>query len=346
MAIETIVMVIEAKNPIDLTPTPNYDISEQVPIPPSEPDYLRDQAYILNPGDRSLPANRQCSGQFDQTNSANPSEVDKVLETMCSQMALSRIPIGVPEVFDGKDPLSFPLWKIAFDALTSNRAMSATDKLNLLSRYVGGLAKVAIKGYMMLLPQEAYDAAYRQLVSRYGNKNDLANGFRTRLRAWPRISGTDNIGLRSFVDYLRQCVTAKSSLGGLRVLDDESENADLVEKLPIWLGRAWARKVAIHREDNDDFPTFAEFVDFIDREDRIAQDPIAKRLQKANSVKNQVRSGTFASEGVKAVGPGSNFGVCAFCQEKHSILICTKFKIKSLEFRMKFVRDNRLFSLA
>ena len=313
-----------------------YSAPNYAPLPPPGASRAHNQAYIPNSEAVHIPR------QYEGARSAELGGVDRVLETMCSQMALTRIPIGVPEVFDGKDPLSFPLWQKAFDALINNRAMSATDKLNLLSRFVGGSAKVAIKGYMMLPPQEAFDAAYKQLASRYGNKNDLANGFRTRLRAWPRISGTDNEGLRNFVDYLRQCVSAKSSLGGLRVLDDESENADLVEKLPVWLGRAWARRVAIHREDNDDFPTFTEFVDFIDREDRIAHDPIAKRLQKVSSVKSQVQGGSFASESVRAVGLGSSFGVCTFCQEKHSILICTKFKIKSQDFRMKFVRDSRL----
>ena len=57
---------------------------------------------------------------------------------VCSQMALSRLPVLVPEIFVGKDPLSFPIWKMAFEALVGCRAMSDSDKLNLLYRYLGG----------------------------------------------------------------------------------------------------------------------------------------------------------------------------------------------------------------
>ena len=269
-------------------------------------------------------------------------ETKHMLEVMCGQMALSRVPMGPPDIFDGKDPLSFPLWKIAFDALVNNAAMSATDKLNVLNRSLGGAAKAAVQGYLMLEPDEAYEAAYKQLIRRYGNKVSLGNSFRDRLRAWPRISGADNTGLRNYVDYLQQCRSAMSSFKNLSILNNKSENADMLEKLPVWLARKWSRKVSAQREENEVFPSFSDFVDFLDRGDRIAHDPITRVFSKGNNVKNQIRSGSFTAEGYRPAGVGSSFGACTFCKERHSILICTKFKIKSWAFRIQYVKDNRL----
>ena len=284
----------------------------------------------------SRPANTNDSGirrggqsmakqEADSDNNGH-NETKRMLGVMCGQMALSRVPMGPPDIFDGKDPLSFPLWRIAFDALVNNAAMSATDKLNVLNRSLGGAAKAAVQGYLMLEPDKAYEAAYKQLIRRYGNKVSLGNSFRDRLRAWPRISGTDNTGLRNYVDYLQQCRSAMSSFKNLSILNNESENADMLEKLPVWLARKWSRKVSAQREENEVFPSFSDFVDFLDREDRIAHDPITRAFSKGNNVKNQIRGGSFVSEGYKSAGVGSNFGTCGFCRERHAIHVCDTFQ--------------------
>ena len=264
-----------------------------------------------------------------------------MLETMCGQLALSRIPAAVPDVFDGKDPLSFPLWKISFDALTNNPVMSDTDRLNLLNRYLGGEAKAAVKGYLTLPPEEAFREAYKLLQGRYGDKFRLASGFHEQLKSWSRISGTDTVGLRRFVDFLKQCLTAKASFRSLAVLDDESENANMVRKLPTWLSRKWVRRVDAYREENEAYPSFAEFVRFLAKEDRIAHDPLARSLQKTETPRNQLRSGAFASASHNTAGTGADFGICGFCRERHHISVCDRFRNKPFDFRRRFVGENR-----
>ena len=92
------------KMPIIKPPVINFDYTEQ--IPPV--------------------TNQDCTEQFPPV---NQSIADHTLELMCGQLALSRIPVGEPAVFDGKNSLAFPLWNVNFDALTSNKAMSATDRV-------------------------------------------------------------------------------------------------------------------------------------------------------------------------------------------------------------------------
>ena len=94
--------------------------------------------------------------QYGQVTTNNQSSTNQAMELMCGQLALTRIPIGEPAIFDGSNPRAFPLWKVKFDALTSNKIMTDTDQVSLLSRYLSGEASSAIEGYLTLPPETAY----------------------------------------------------------------------------------------------------------------------------------------------------------------------------------------------
>ena len=113
----------------------------------------------------------------DYVQSAIQTATDRNLELMSGQLALNRILVGEPTIFDGKNPLAFPLWKTKFEVLTSNKFMSDTDRVSLLSQYLSGEPRLAIEGYLTLPPEVAFHRAYHLLLTRYGNKFDLANSF-------------------------------------------------------------------------------------------------------------------------------------------------------------------------
>ena len=254
---------------------------------------------------------------------------------------MTRLPISEPDIFDGKDPLSFPIWKLAFDALINHRTITDTDKLNLLNKYLGGEAKKAVRGFLMLPPSEAYSAAYGLLINRYGDNFRLASVFQERLRSWPRIGSTDIGGMRNFIDFLIQCRTAKRSYTALKTLDDETENTALTKKLPVWIARQWARRVSAYRESTGEYPPFSDFVDFLVQEDTVANDPLSRELQKAEKSKERVKGGSFAAE-ISVKPDGRKFGRCLFCGEQHSLDMCRRFGAELLEVRRRFVRENRL----
>ena len=158
-------------------------------------------------------------------------------------------------------------------------------------------------------------------------------------------------GLRKYVDYLKQCNTAKRSFNSLRILDDESENAEMARKLPVWLSRQWSRRAAAYREATGEVPAFSEFVGFLSQEERLANDPLARSLQRTEGTKERSRGVSFVSEsrGTSAtpethsdMGAGRNFGTCVFCKDKHSIQICKKFGAEAFESRLRYIRENRL----
>ena len=273
-----------------------------------------------------------------------PSEdrADRVIEAVCGQMAKNRLPVLEPEVFDGKDPLAFPLWRLAFDALVDNRTITDTDKLNLLNKYLKGEAKRAIQGYLLLSPSEAYYKAYRVLLNRYGDHFKLAGAFKEQLRSWPRVGATDAAGLRDLVDFLQQCSTAQGIIPALKLLDDESVNGDLLRKLPAWIARKWAKKVSAYRDATAEFPPFAVFVEFLFEEEKVVNDPISRAYQRAESTKERNRGGSFLSENREVSPEGASFGVCTFCKGKHALEMCRKFGSEQFEVRMRFVKENRM----
>ena len=295
---------------------------------------------------RSMPT-PQTQEHFQLSAAADSDHKDRIIETVCGQMALSRLPLTEPEAFDGNDLLQFPLWRTTFEALVNRGAMTAVDKLNLLTRFVKGEAKLAIQGYLLMPPDLAYERAYRLLNDRYGDNFRIAGAFKNRLKTWPKLIGTDSASLRSFVDFLRQCHTIKHSLPALRSLDDEAENAELVKKLPPWLARQWTRRVSTQRRATGEFPTFDEFVSFLEEEDLIAHDPLIRTLQKSEGVKERRTGASFASDSRPdypnpGAGVGRSFGTCVFCGERHSLQICKKFGLQTYEERQQYIRNHRL----
>ena len=176
------------------TVNPLVDINkkvERLEIPTlksSREPYIPDDYHPVEPP--KTMETQQPSWRHDQPSySSNTRNADRVIDAVCAQMALSRLPAIEPEVFDGKDPLSFPIWLLSFEALVGHRAMTDVDRLSVLNKYLGGEAKRAIRGYLLLPPSEAYSAAYRSLVMRYGDNYRLAKAYRDRLASWPKIGG-------------------------------------------------------------------------------------------------------------------------------------------------------------
>ena len=54
--------------------------------------------------------------------------------------------------------------------------------------------------------------------------------------------------------------------------------------------------------------------------------PISRVYQKAESVKERNRGGSFLSENREVRPEGASFGVCPFCKGKHTLEMCRKFR--------------------
>ena len=94
--------------------------------------------------------------------------------------ASGQLPKLTISVFEG-DPLQYPVWKSAFNALVDSRPLEADIKFNMLNQYVTGKPKQVVEHYLLIGTEDAYQKARYVLQERYGNCNVVSTAFINKL---------------------------------------------------------------------------------------------------------------------------------------------------------------------
>lgn len=156
----------------------------------------------------------------------------KLLKDLVERSSTNRLPVPEPGVFTG-DPLKYQEWKCAFSILIERKGIPETEKLYYLKKYLAGEAREVIEGLFYLTSEEeVFMKAKKMLDKRYGDQFVVADAFRKKPDAWPKIQARDGQGLRQFTDFLRQCDAAMPAVEGLRYLNDDKENKKMLNKIP------------------------------------------------------------------------------------------------------------------
>ena len=288
----------------------------------------------LDPWDRDLRSDT--SGR-----SSGSSHV--IVDAIAAAVAATRLPVPEPTVFDG-DAMAYSAWKSSFDALVGCRGISDTERIHFLRRYVGGPAREAINGYFISRSENAYRDALRVLDDRFGNPFVVADAFRTKLQAWPRVPHRDGPALRSLSDFLVQCEAMSRDTNELKFLNDRDEVSKLSLKLPEQILGRWEREAVTSRKKKGRYPTFQEFVSFVQSESDIINDPIiaasrmAQRKGNANPpVKDNKhpRTHVHMADSIPDDPPPAK---CLFCKRPgHEISECRTFIKEEYDKRRDFV---------
>ncbi|KAJ8351224.1 hypothetical protein SKAU_G00227000 [Synaphobranchus kaupii] len=278
------------------------------------------------------------------TTSSNESTAELV-KVLADAVSTNRIPIPEPSVFSG-DPLKYNDWKLSFETLIGQKNIRDKEKIYYLRRYVNGEALKAIDGYFLLGTDSAYVAAWELLEERYGNPFTIAQSYRDKLHAWPKMGPKDSHELRRFSDFLRSCEAAMNHIKALEILNDCNENRKILSKLPDWLTVSWNRKATEVEEQSNQFPSFSQFVAFLTREAKIACNPITslQSLKQGEAEKPRVQRNQ--NVGAKKLATSSNetaVMTCIFCKKTgHTLHKCRKLMEKEVSERTKFVQVNKL----
>ena len=174
-------------------------------------------------------------------------ELLELTKTLEEQACLSRFPPPQPSVFDG-DTLKYPVWKAAFHTLIEQKHIPPSEKIHYLRKYLSGSVREVVENFFLLTSEDAYGEAKQLLEERYCDPFVIGCAFRDRLEKWPKIQEKDSFGLRRFSDFLKQCLTAMSSVKGLSVLNDDRENRKMLMMVSEWLVNRWNRFVSQWRE--------------------------------------------------------------------------------------------------
>ncbi|XP_067279675.1 uncharacterized protein [Pseudorasbora parva] len=294
--------------------------------------------------------------QHDVVQLAPLSEVYHLAQAVQDSIAINRLPIPEPTVFNG-DAIQFVDWKASFMSLIDRKGISAAEKLYYLKKYVSGSAHKYLEGTFYRNDEEAYKDAWNKLNQRYGQPFVIQRAFREKLSKWPRIQSKDAEGLRTFSDFLNACLQAIPHVKGLEILNDCEENQKLVQKLPDWAASRWNRQVTTSLMDGKEFPSFQEFVKFMSTEAEIVCNPITslhalhshespqeRRISKETKRNKAIVFKTQTT--VNSDKPTVNRQLkvsCMLCQDaNHPLCKCPKFMEKSLKDRRSYVKDNKL----
>ena len=167
-----------------------------------------------------------------QPTSTTQQSLIELAKSLADQVSLNRLPPPEPSIFYG-DPIQYPAWKAAFKTLIDQRCIPAAEIIYYLKRYIGGSVKQVVENYFLLSSDNAYDDARHLLDERYGDPFVIASAFRSKLDHWQRVAAKDSKGLLTFLDFLKQCLSAMETNSGLNILNDSCENRKILGKLPV-----------------------------------------------------------------------------------------------------------------
>ncbi|KAL4009472.1 hypothetical protein ACER0C_003324 [Sarotherodon galilaeus] len=291
-----------------------------------------------------------CPQQLPQSPPASvlrPQEQNSLdlVNVLVEAMSANRLPTPEPAVLTG-DPLKFKDWQLSFETLIERKNIPKNEKLYYLRKYLGGTAKKAVEGFLLLGTEAAYDSAWKLLEKRFGDPFLIGKSLRDKLHAWPKIGSKDACELREFADFLKSCEAAMSHVKMLEVLNDCVESQKILLKLPDWLVSTWNRKVMEVRQVKAEYPPFKVFVDFLSKEADLACDPISS-IQALKSVESEKprhpRSQIVQAKTLTTSTTQSSITSCVFCKRTGHILDkCRSFTEKTVQDRVKFVHTEKL----
>ena len=188
-----------------------------------------------------------------------------------SQLMVDKLHIPKPELmlFDG-DPLRYYPFIRSFDNAIANKTDENSARLNMLIQYCMGPVKGLLECCLVKDPGEGYKLAWRLLEERFGNKDEFANAWLSKVLDRPNVS---NVGLLGFVDDLRWCSETLKTLGYLSELDNSRSLCQIIEKLPPHLQTRWLRRNC-QIKDSDRRPALSDIIDFIKEVVRQNDDPV------------------------------------------------------------------------
>ena len=260
----------------------------------------------------------------------------KAIELLADNMARTSMPNPEPRKFVG-DPLDYHRWNREFLAMIARvKSLTEGDKLYYLCRSLDGEALKDIDGFESSEMSDTYPQAKALIDQRYGHPFLVAEAYKTRLKAWPKLAKNDDKGLRKLSDYLLKCRAAKRYLTDLQILDDTSYNQQILTLLPAHIITRWNEKVQKYKAVNGKFPPFDFFADFLREQADNALDPVTSlgAIQRLSRPSEQKVYKTF-SHSVVENPPFFHVeqSACPVCTGGHWIHQCAQFKELSVADR-------------
>lgn len=245
----------------------------------------------------------------------------------CSNVSTSKLPnIDIP-IFDGKDFTKYtPFIDLFMAVIDGNRALSDVQKLFYLRKFLSEEALAVVVN--LPLENKSYKEAIELLKKRFENKSRLIFNHINILLQLPVMQKSTAASIRSFTSQVQQQLYALKNLQQPVNQWDMLLISILSKKLDLYTNRAYQLD-----RDTDTLPTMEGFISFLEKraiafEDSCSSDNKKNTVQKVSNVVTKTSSS------------------CSFCGGMaHLLHSCPKFKMASIEDRIKFIDDKMLCTM-
>ena len=137
--------------------------------------------------------------------------------------------------------MDYPAFIQAFETIIESKVEASRDRLFFLSKYTTGNANDVIKGFVAMNTGDSYEQAKKLLAQRFGDPYHVAESFKSRLHAWPRVRDGDSAGIQELSDFLIRCREAMKSMKYMGELNSTETLIQISAKLPSYCGVKWCR---------------------------------------------------------------------------------------------------------
>ena len=169
------------------------------------------------------------------------------------------------------DPLQFSRFLRQFNSKVVTNTDCDDERLNYLEQFTTGEPHKIVVG-MSYLGVTAYDSAWRELKTRYGDPDIVVDAFIKKALRWPIIRANDPKALDEFALFLIECHNAVKCMEAEKVLEYSENMRQLVAKLPFHLHDKW-RNIVWSTRDRGEHVSFRQLVDFVRKEAMKGIDP-------------------------------------------------------------------------
>ena len=221
------------------------------------------------------------------------------------------------------------------------------------------LVRETISGLFLQSSLEAYEQAWSILNERFGHPFIVTKAYRDKLQGWPKIGAKDHQGLRAFADFLTSIETSMQTIKDLTMLNDYVENQKLLAKLPDWLISRWNREATREMKEQkrySDLKTFTTFINADLASNLISSCYLVNEGGTASDKTHQAPKpqdvGDMIVHSIQKIEENSKESKespkqqpqCTFFRKTdHQLDACSKFKTETLEKRLRFVKENKLY---
>lgn len=261
-------------------------------------------------------------------------------------------------------------WKASFLSATEELNLSATEKLDLLCKWLGPSSSEQARRIRVVHiqnPRAGLRMVWQRLEDIYGSAEVIENALLRKVEQFPRISSRDNLKLRELGDTLMELEAARADgyLPGLAYLNTSRGVNPIAQKLPQYLQEKWITLGAQYKEQNSvPYPPFSVFVKFVCNQAKIRNDPSFAKIAVGSSstikfergpphkpyvtptvatrkteVSTNLENAHTQASGKKVNDPDKH---CPLHNKPHPLRKCRSFRDRTLDKRKTYLMDMNI----